>query len=89
MATEIKTWQIANGKLKAIDTSLEKEGRTEPYDLEPWIASNSEIVGSDICIIGPQVSSKSGPILNVSKELARMISIRYHNIGNRPYWQDI
>lgn len=62
MATEIKTWQIKNGKLNSIETSLEQEKRTEPYDLEPWIASNSEIIGSDICIIGRQVSSKSGPI---------------------------
>lgn len=60
--TEIKTWQITNGKLTPIDTTLEKEGRKEPYDLEPWIASKPEIVGTDIMIIGQQVSTKSGPI---------------------------
>ena len=45
MGTEIKTWQIEHGKLVAINTSLKDEGRQEPYDLEPWIASNPEIIG--------------------------------------------
>ncbi len=40
MSTEIKTWQIIDGRLEAISTKLKNEGRTEPYDLEPWIASN-------------------------------------------------
>jgi hypothetical protein len=62
MGTEIKSWQIVNGKLTAIDTALKDEGRTEPYDLEPWLASNPEIIGSDIMIIGRQVMTKSGPI---------------------------
>ncbi len=62
MSTEIRTWQIVNGNLEPIDTSLGKEGRTEPYDLEPWIASNPSIIGSDITIIGRQVMSKSGSI---------------------------
>jgi hypothetical protein len=62
MGTEIKTWQIVNGKLEAIDTALKDEGRTEPYDLEPWLASNPEIIGPDIMIIGRQVPTKSGPI---------------------------
>ena len=62
MGTEIKTWQINEGKLKSINTRLQDNGRTEPYDLEPWIHSNPEILGSDIAIIGRQISSKSGPI---------------------------
>jgi len=62
MSTEIRTWQIVNGNLEPIQTSLGKEGRTEPYDLEPWIASNPSIVGSDVSIIGRQVMSKSGAI---------------------------
>jgi hypothetical protein len=62
MATEIKTWQIVDGSLKPIDTSMDVQGRTEPYDLEPWIASNPGIIGSDIAILGRQVISKSGPI---------------------------
>ncbi|HEX41644.1 MAG TPA: DUF91 domain-containing protein [Phycisphaerales bacterium] len=62
MGIEIKTWQIVDGKLEPISTKLRTEGRTEPYDLEPWIASNAEIIGSDIVIIGRQVTSKSGLI---------------------------
>ena len=62
MGTEIKSWQIVNGKLTAIDTALKAEGRTEPYDLEPWLASNPEIICTDIMIIGRQVMTKSGPI---------------------------
>lgn len=62
MGTEIRTWQIVDGKLQPVTTNLRDEGRTEPYDLEPWIESNPEIVGSDIVIIGRQTMSKSGPI---------------------------
>lgn len=62
VGTEIRSWQIINGKLMPIETSLTDGGRTEPYDLEPWLASNPEIVGSDITIIGRQVMTKSGPI---------------------------
>lgn len=62
MGTEIKTWQIVDGKLAAIVTGLKDGGRTEPYDLEPWLASNPEIIGTDIMIIGRQVMTKSGPI---------------------------
>ncbi|MGR3174101.1 MAG: hypothetical protein ACUZ8N_05825 [Candidatus Scalindua sp.] len=43
MATEIKTWQIIDGKLQAIDTSMSQEGRTETYDLEEWIVSKPTI----------------------------------------------
>jgi len=62
MGTEIKTWQITDGKLHDVGTDMKTEGRTEPYDLEPWIESNPEIVGSDIAIIGRQVMTKSGPL---------------------------
>lgn len=62
MATEIKTWQIVDGKLQAVDTSMSQEGRTETYDLEEWIVSNPSIIGSDLAIIGKQVTTKSGPM---------------------------
>lgn len=62
MATEIKTWQIIEGKLQLLDTSMSQEGRTELYDLEAWIVSNPNIIGSDLAIIGKQVSTKSGPM---------------------------
>ena len=62
MATELKTWQIIDGRLTAIESALKDEGRTEPYDLEPWLASNREIIGADVMIIGRQVTTKSGPM---------------------------
>lgn len=62
MGTEIKTWQIINNKLISIDTTLAKEDRKETYDLEPWIGSNPEIVGTDIMIIGKQVPTSTGRI---------------------------
>ena len=62
MGTEIKTWQIVDGKLAPIQTALKTEGRTEPYDLEPWIASQPDIVASDLLIVGRQVTTRSGPI---------------------------
>lgn len=62
MGTEIKTWQIVNGKLSAVDTVPKDEGRTETKHLEPWIESNPALIGTDIVIIGRQVQTKSGPI---------------------------
>ena len=70
MTTQIKTWQIIDGDLTPIQTSLASQNRTEPYDLEQWIASNPETVGSDIAIIGRQVICKSGPLdlLGIDKQ---------------------
>ena len=34
MATEIKTWQIKNGKLEALSTTMADNGRKEKADLE-------------------------------------------------------
>lgn len=62
MATELRTWQIIDGKLTALESTLKDERRTEPYDLEPWLASNPEILGADIMIIARQVPTKSGPL---------------------------
>lgn len=62
MGTEIKTWQIINGELQSIQTTLKDGGRKESYDLEPWIASNPMIIGPDIAIIGRQVETRGGPI---------------------------
>lgn len=62
MGTEIKSWQIIDGKLTPVDSALKNEGRTEPYDLEPWLASNPEIIGTGILIIGRQVMTRSGAI---------------------------
>jgi hypothetical protein len=62
MGTEIKTWQVVDGRLKLVQTSLKNEARNEPYDLEPWIASQPDIVSTDLLIVGRQVQTRSGPI---------------------------
>lgn len=62
MATEIKTWQIVDGKLKVVNSSLQENNRKEREDLERWIKSNPEILGDDIAIIGEQIQTKSGPL---------------------------
>ena len=62
MATQIKTWQIVNGKLKEIEIKLSDTGRTEAYDLENWIISNPTIIDQDLTIIGRQVQTSSGPL---------------------------
>jgi len=62
MSTEIKTWQVIEGKLQPIDGRLIDAGRKESQDLETWIESNPAIVSTDITVIGRQVTSKGGPI---------------------------
>ncbi len=62
MATQIKSWQIVDGKLTLIETSLTQQGRSEAYDLESWVASDSSLIGPDLRIIGRQVHTASGPL---------------------------
>lgn len=62
MPTQIKTWQVINGKLQPVDTRMSDAGRKEAHDLEEWIASNPSIIGSDIVVIGRQTLTKSGPL---------------------------
>jgi len=62
MSTEIKVWQINNGKLEENKTSLVGSGRKEAEDLEKWIVSDPNIIGQDILIIGEQVQTRSGVI---------------------------
>lgn len=62
MATEIKTWQIIDGKLELVETTMADSGRMETLDLESWIASNPAIIGSNLVIVGRQVATKSGPL---------------------------
>jgi hypothetical protein len=62
MATEIKTWEIINGELKEINTSMIESGRKEKEDLEQWLKTEPNIIGHDIRIIGEQVSTESGPL---------------------------
>jgi len=62
LATDIQTWEIVGGQLRPIETTLAEHRRTEPYDLEAWIASDSSIVRPGLKIIGRQVMTRSGPI---------------------------
>jgi len=62
MATEIKTWEIINGELNEIKTSLAENNRKEKDDLEKWIKTNSKILGDDILVFGEQVWTKSGSL---------------------------
>jgi len=62
MTMEIKVWQIINGSLELIETTMIEAGRKETEDLEKWIKSHPSILGQDILIIGEQVPTKSGPM---------------------------
>jgi len=62
MGTEIQTWQITDGKLLRINTTLAEAGRKEADDLEGWIASNPTVIGQDLIIVGRQVMTASGPL---------------------------
>ncbi len=71
MATEIKVWHIRKDKtLAPVQSTLADAGRTEPDDLEAWIASAPEILGQRITIIGRQVPTASGPLdlLGIDKD---------------------
>jgi len=62
MSTEIKTWEIIEGKLNPINSTLADNGRKETEHLEEWIKTKTDILGNDILIIGQQVYTKSGPL---------------------------
>ena len=62
MGTEIKTWEIRDGKLVPVQSSLVDAGRLEALDLEEWIASDPSIVQPGIHLIGRQVMTRSGPL---------------------------
>jgi hypothetical protein len=62
MATEIKTWEIIDGELTEINTTLAENGRKEKDDLEKWLKTNPNILGDNILIFGEQVWTKSGPL---------------------------
>jgi hypothetical protein len=62
MASEIKSWQIIDGKLVPIKSNLADSGKKEKNDLEQWIKSNPSVLGDDIALIGEQVQTTSGPL---------------------------
>lgn len=62
MGTEIKTWEIRDGQLEPVTSTLIDAGRLEALDLETWIASDPSIVRPGLCLIGRQVMTRSGPL---------------------------
>lgn len=62
MASQIQSWQIVDGKLVPMASSLINDNKKEKDDLEQWIRSNPKILGDDIAIIGEQVITSSGPL---------------------------
>ncbi len=62
MGTEIKTWEIRDGRPEPVDTTLADGGRTEAQDLEGWIEEDPSIVRKGLCLIGRQVTTSSGSL---------------------------
>ena len=62
MGTEIKTWEIREGKPVAVESKLSDGGRTEALDLEAWIEADPSIVRPGLLLIGRQVMTSSGPL---------------------------
>lgn len=60
MATEIKSWEIADGKLVPAESRLADHGRE--LDLESWLETDPSIIRPGIKIIGRQVMTRSGPL---------------------------
>ncbi len=59
MVSTIEVWQIKDGKLSALETTMTDAGRMEVQDLQEWILSHPELLGSDINIIGKEVWTES------------------------------
>lgn len=62
MTTEIKTWEIVDGRLVPLESRLAHHGRTEALDLESWLESDPSIIRPGLRIIGRQVLTQSGPL---------------------------
>jgi hypothetical protein len=62
MATEIKSWEIVDGRLVPVQSRLADHGRTEALDLESWLESDPSIIRPGLKIIGRQVHTRSGPL---------------------------
>jgi len=62
MATEIRVWQIVDGALEPVTSSMAQEGRREVEDLERWIRTHPAILGEDLALIGEQIPTKTGPV---------------------------
>jgi hypothetical protein len=62
MTTEIKSWEIVDGRLVPVDKRLADYGRREALDLESWLESDPSIIRPGLKIIGRQVLTRSGPL---------------------------
>lgn len=62
MGTEIKTWEIRQGKPIPIESKLSDGGRTEVLDLESWIEADPSIIRQGMHLIGRQVLTSAGPL---------------------------
>ena len=60
MTTEIKNWEIVDGRLVPVDSRLADYGRREAFDLESWLESDPSIIRPGLKIIGRQVLTRSG-----------------------------
>ncbi|MGY5859649.1 MAG: endonuclease NucS [Candidatus Thorarchaeota archaeon] len=59
MVSTIEVWQIKEGKLFALETTMADAGRMEVQDLQEWVLSHPELLGSNIKIIGNEVWTES------------------------------
>lgn len=62
MTTEIKSWEIVEGRLVPVESRLADFGRREALDLESWLESDPSIIRPGLRIIGRQVPTRSGPL---------------------------
>jgi len=62
MTTEIKSWEIVDGRLVPVESRLADFGRREALDLESWLESDPSIIRPGLRIIGRQVPTRSGPL---------------------------
>jgi Endonuclease NucS len=62
MTTEIKNWEIVDGRLVPVHSRLADYGRKEALDLESWLESDPSIIRPGLKIIGRQVLTRSGPL---------------------------
>ena len=61
MATAINAWQVADGKLTALTSSLADQHKET--EVESWIFDGApEILGEDIALIGRQVKAGGGTL---------------------------
>jgi|GEM_PF-281110 hypothetical protein len=62
MTSEIKSWEIVDGRLVPVESRLADYGRREALDLESWLESDPSIIRPGLKIIGRQVLTRSGPL---------------------------